>query len=172
MLSEPTLPDLEFICLNMRDVDKREIMNLLPFDSPIMLASVADSLIRNQGRGRISWAKGRPCAVAAFTEARPGVWEITMFGTDDFKAGLIPLMKWFRTEANDILTVCKGHRLQCDSRAEHHEAHKLIRAMGGKEEGPPMLAYGKDGGSYQRFVWLNGRDDAILRPHYVQAKEA
>lgn len=172
LLTEPTLIDLEFICLRMRDCDKREILNLMAFDSPIVLASVCDSMLRNQGRGRIAWAHGKPCAVAGFVEARPGVWEITMFGTDDFKAGLVPLMRWFRTEANEILSVCKGHRLQCDSRADHHEAHKLIRAMGGREEGPPMPGYGKDGGAYRRFVWLKGRDDAILHPHYVQAKEA
>ena len=154
----------------MRPEDRAEIFGLLETDNPLELAAVADALVRNKGRGRMAWAQGKPCAVAALTEARPGVWEVTMFGTSAFRAGVVPLMRWFREETRSILTTCKGHRLQCDSRADHHEGHKLIRAMGGKEEGPPMLAYGKDQSAYQRFVWLKGRDDAILRPHYVQAK--
>ncbi|MBK8772877.1 MAG: hypothetical protein IPM06_20940 [Rhizobiales bacterium] len=172
MLTTPTRIDLEYLCLNMRACDLVEIMNLVPFDAPIVLAHVCDELIRNNGRGRISWANGKPCAVAALTETRPGVWEVTMFGTDDLRSGIVPLMRWFRAEAADLIKQCKGHRLQCDSRADHHEAHKLIRAMGGVAEGPPMAGYGKDGGDYQRFVWLVGRNDAIVRPHYVQAKEA
>ena len=80
----------------------------------------------------------------------------------------LPLLKWFRTEANEILTVCKGHRLQCDSRADYEEAHKMIRAFGGVEEST-LRRYGKDGSDYIRFVWFNGENDAVLKPHYTRA---
>lgn len=168
MLTDITLSDLEYICLKMREIDKTEIYAIRPHDSPLQLAAEAYHMIRNMGRGRIAWANGRPAAVAAFTESWPGVWEVWMFGTDDFKAAAVPLLRWFRKEARDILANVNGHRLQCDSRADHTEAHRLIKAAGGIEEGL-LRRYGKDGSDYIRFVWLNGENDAVLKPHYVRA---
>jgi len=151
----------------MRAQDWQEISALLQHDSRIRFAWEAYHYVLNNGRGKVSWHRQKPAAFAAFTERHPGVWDVYMFGTDDFRSAAMPLLKWFRSEANDILSVCAGHRLQCDSRCGYDEAHKLIRAMGGIQEGTPMRKYGKDGADYQRFVWLNGENDAVLRPHYV-----
>jgi len=168
MLTDPTLTDIEFICLNMREKDSEEILALRPHDNPVRLAWEAYHHVLNSGRGKVAWVNGRPAAFAAFTEDWPGTWSVWMCGTDDFKAAAIPLLKWFRTEANEILTVCKGHRLQCDSRADYDEAHKMIRAFGGVEEST-LRRYGKDGSDYIRFVWFNGENDAVLKPHYTRA---
>lgn len=168
MLTDPTLIDIEFICLNMREKDSEEILALRPHDNPVRLAWEAYHHVLNSGRGKVAWVNGRPAAFAAFTEDWPGTWSVWMCGTDDFKAAAIPLLKWFRTEANEILTVCKGHRLQCDSRADYEEAHKMIRAFGGVEEST-LRRYGKDGSDYIRFVWFNGENDAVLKPHYTRA---
>jgi len=168
MLTDPTLIDIEFICLNMREKDSEEILALRPHDNPVRLAWEAYHHVLNSGRGKVAWVNGRPAAFAAFTEDWPGTWSVWMCGTDDFKAAAIPLLKWFRTEANEILTVCKGHRLQCDSRADYDEAHKMIRAFGGVEEST-LRRYGKDGSDYIRFVWFNGENDAVLKPHYTRA---
>lgn len=168
MLTDPTLIDIEFICLNMREKDSEEILALRPHDIPVRLAWEAYHHVLNSGRGKVAWVNGRPAAFAAFTEDWPGTWSVWMCGTDDFKAAAIPLLKWFRTEANEILTVCKGHRLQCDSRADYEEAHKMIRAFGGVEEST-LRRYGKDGSDYIRFVWFNGENDAVLKPHYTRA---
>jgi hypothetical protein len=167
---------LEYICLNLRDCDKREIYALRNYDNALQLAMDAHAAIRNFGRGRVSWVDGRPAAVAAFTEEWPGVWYVWMFGTKDFKAAAIPLLRWVRKEANAILSVCDGHRLHCDSIVGHHEAHKMIRAMGGlpeftdKEGNPlPSRKLGKGGEDFIRFVWLKGENEAVLHPHYVRA---
>jgi hypothetical protein len=171
VLTDLTYLDLEYICLNLRQADKSEVFALRPHDNPLQLALEAHAYIRNQGRGKIAWINGRPAAVAAFTEDWPGVWSVWMFGTDDFKAAAIPLVRWARKEAKDILSICAGHRLQCDSAADHHEAHALIKAMGAKEE-YRMRRYGKHGDDFIRFVWLNGENDAVLKPHYQRPKEA
>lgn len=152
----------------MRDQDWQEISALLPHNGRIRFAWEAYHHVLNNGRGRVAWHSSKPAAFAAFTERHPGVWDVWMLGTPDFKSAAMPLLRWFRTEANEILSVCSGHRLQCDSRVGYDEAHKMIRAMGGIAEGPPMRKYGKDGADYQRFVWINGENDAVLRPHYVQ----
>ena len=169
MLTDITLPDIEYICLHLRESDKREILNMRPHDSPLQLAWESCSAIRNLGRGRIAWYKGRPAGLFAFTESWPGLWEVWMFGTDEFKNVAIDLMRYCRKEANDILTTSNGRRLQCDCAMDHAEAHKLIKAMGAIAEGPPMQAYGKDGSAYQRYVWLNGVNDHVLRPNYTRA---
>lgn len=146
----------------MRERDFDEIIALRDHNSREMLAYEAHAYIINKGRGKVSWYKGKPAAFAAFTEMHPGVFEVWMAGTDDFKPAAMPLLKWFRNEANQILSAVSGHRLQCDSRSDYEEAHKLIRGMGGIPEGPPMRKYGKGGEDYQRFVWLNGENDSVL----------
>jgi len=170
MLTEFNSSAFEFICLNMRETDKVEVFGMLAHDSPLQLAHEASYLIRNKGRSRIGWSDRtkRPAAMAAFTEDWPGMWSVWMFGTDDFKDCAIELVRWFRHEAKDILTVCKGHRLQCDSRYDHEEAHRMIKAFGAIEESR-LRAYGKDGADYIRFVWLNGENDAVLKPHFTRA---
>jgi hypothetical protein len=160
---------LEFVIMRMRDCDKEEIYALRDHDNPLQLAMEAHYAIRNKGRGRISWVNGRPAALAAFTEEWPGVWYVWMFGTEDFRAAAIPLLRWVRKEANDILSICAGHRLHCDSMVGHDEAHKMIKAMGGLPEGAPMRRLGKHGEDFQRFVWLKGENEAVLKPHYVRA---
>jgi hypothetical protein len=169
LLSDVDLLSIEFIVYNMRPGDREEIFGLIDHDNNYRFAWEAYHLVLNKGRGKISWHDGKPAAFAAFVEERPGVWSVWMMGTKDFKAAAMPLLRWFRKEANDILSVCKGHRLQCDSRADYEEAHKMIKAMGGIEEGPPMRRYGKDGSDYQRFIWLNGENDAVLKSGYVRA---
>jgi len=62
-----------------------------------------------------------------------------------------------------------GHRLQCDSRVGHDEAHKMLVAIGARPEGPPMQGYGKDNSAFQRFVWLKETDSAVLEPGFVRA---
>lgn len=169
MLTEPDLLSIEYICLNLRKSDKTEIFSVRPHDSPLQLAWESAQAVRNMGRGRVGWHSGKPAAFIAFTENWPGHWDIWMFGTDAFKGCAIELVRWARKEANDILTICEGRRLQCDCRIGHEDAHKLIRAMGGVAEGEPMQDYGKDGSAYQRYVWLRKRDSAVLKPHYTRA---
>lgn len=169
MLADLDYFSVEYICLHMRERDREEVFGLVPHDDPLRMAMDATGYIRNGGRGKIAWHKGRPAALMAFVELRPGVWEVWAFGTDDFEAVALELMRWCRKEANDILKHSKGHRLQCYSRSDYERAHKMIKAMGGEAEGPPLRRFGKDGSDYQTFVWFNGENDAILRPHYRKA---
>jgi hypothetical protein len=171
MLADLDYFAVEYLALNMRPQDREEVLGLMDHDNPLQLAAEVTHQIRNKGRGRIAWHRGRPAALMAFVEIRSGVWEVYMFGTEYFKSVAFELARWCRKEANDILTHCKGHRLQATSRADYHEAHKLIRALGGIAEGSPLRRYGKDGKDYQVFTWLNGENDAVLKPHYVPEKE-
>lgn len=163
MLREIDLPSLDYICLNMREVDRREVFNVVDHDNPIMLAYQAHYIGVTKGRGRIAWFDGKPAAYIAFSEDRPTVWTVSMFGTDAFRNVAFECMRWARETAADLIDNRNGRRLQCDSHIDHHEAHKFLRALGAEPEGPPMEFYGKDGSSYQRFVWLSGKNDQIIK---------
>lgn len=167
-LTDPTFTDLTYICLNMREVDATEILALQNHDSLYRLAWETHYAVTNHGRGKIAWHKGAPAAFAFFREERPGVWEVGMFGTNAFRDACVPLLRWFRQEANEILSVCNGHRLHCHSISTHEEAHKMIEAMGGKR-GPVERKYGKGGEDFVSFQWFNGENDAVLKSGYVRA---
>jgi hypothetical protein len=159
-----TLDPLFQLCLNMRDRDRAEVFALLPHDNLYRFAYEADAMIRNNGRGNLFWVNGRPTAVAAFTESWPGVWNVWMLGTEDFDHCVMPLMRWVRKTAVEILDDVGGHRLQCESKADYEEAHKMIRALGGREE-VTFRKRGKNGEDYIQFVWLKGENDEALRPN-------
>lgn len=164
ILSEVTLPALEYICLNMRDDDRIEIMNVVSHDSPVRLSREAHHMITNMGRGRIAWHNQLPAAVIFLIEERPAVWQIGMFGTDDTRSVAFPCMRWARDQLRELVKPpMLAKRMQCDSRVGHDEAWKFLAALGARKEGPPMRCYGKDGGDYQRFVWIEGENDSVLR---------
>lgn len=156
----------------MRAVDQQEIYACRPHDSPLQLAIESYSTIRNMGRGKIGWYQGRPAGVFAFTENWPGNWDVWMYGTDDFKAAAIPLLRWCRKEAHDILEHTTATRLQCASHIEHTEAHAMIKAMGAVQEGPPMRRYGKDGADFIKFVWIKGVNSDVINPGFVRPNAA
>jgi hypothetical protein len=170
MLTEIDLHSLTYICLNLREVDRVEIYNMMEHDNPLQLAHEAHWLFTNKGRSRMGWHKGRPCAVIALTEDRPGVWHISMFGTDEFKAAAFECMRWARNNIPDMIHNHGGRRLQCDSHIDHHEAHKFLRTLGARVEGEPMKCYGKDGSTYLRFVWIEGENGFVKASRDGQAK--
>jgi len=153
----------------MRASDQREILAIRPHDSLMQLAWESYHLIRYQGRGRIAWHKGRPAALAAFTENWPGHWNVWMFGTNDFKPAAVELIRWIRRELPLIIRDCNGRRLEADSIEGHHEAHAMMKALGAREE-VPMRCFGKGGETFIKFVWIHGENDSFIKPHYV-AKE-
>lgn len=169
MLTDYTEAALEFVVLNMRERDEIEIYNTRPHNSPLQLVKEV-AMMTTGHRRTLAWSDRtkRPAGFAAFTENWPGVWDIWMFGTDDFKDCAVELIRWFRREAVDILTHCKGHRLQCDSREDHDDAHKMLKAFGAVEE-VRLRRYGKDGSDYIRFVWFRDENDAVLKPHFTRA---
>lgn len=171
MLTDIDLPSLEYICLNMRAVDASEIYNMRSHDNAVLLAWDAYHLVRARGRGRIAWAKGKPCAVVAVYELWTGTWEVMMWGTDDFKLAAFECARWVRRDTlPDLINTLGGKRLQCHSHAEHKEAHAFLLALGANKEGPPIECYGRDGSSYQLFGWVLGRNAVVENDRMANTK--
>jgi hypothetical protein len=164
MLTDISLSAIEYLALHLRECDREEIYNLLDHDSPLMLAYQVFGAIRNKGRGRIAWHQGRPAAWIGLIEERPGVFQVTMGGTDDLPKVAFECMRWMRENIPDMTKPpLNGWRLHCDARCgpAHEEQHKFLRTLGAREEGPPRMI-GKDRGLYQTYVWLYGENGALV----------
>lgn len=151
---------LEYICLHLRERDKREIYGIRNHDNPIRLAWEAHHMLTSQGRGKIAWHDGKPVAVLGFVESWPGMWDAIAFGTDEFPQVAFELMRYGRKEAAQILKDVGGRRLQADAHIENIDGHKFIEALGGKAEFD-MRLFGKDGSTYRRFVWFTGQEPIL-----------
>lgn len=161
MLAEIDLASIEYVCLNLRPVDRDEIFNVRPHDNPVYLAWEAFGLLANMGRGRVAWVDGKPAGVIGIIEHRRGVWDIMMFGTEAMPKVALEMMRWARLNIPELIDL-DGRRLQCDSRVGHDEAHRFLMALGAEREGPPMRSFGKDGSDYQRFVWIKGDNGFVI----------
>lgn len=158
------LGSLEYICLHLREQDRREIYNIRDYDNPMMLAWETFAMTNApRARSTVAWADGKPVAFIALVSPWPMVWEAVAYGTDDWRKVAIDLMRWGRNTVRDILDSGEGHRLQAQSHEDHVDAHKFLRALGASEEYPPMTLYGKSGATYRRFVWLKGEHDHVLQ---------
>ena len=149
----PTLSAIEYVCFNMREDDAREIYNMRPHNSAMVLAREVQQAIANKGRGAvITVGHGLPAIVCLVVEEWNGVWQVGMFGTDRFKEGVMEAVRWLRTNISELRTTGYGHLMMCDSRVDHTEAHKLIEALGAKQM-CVMPYYGKDKSDYIRYYW-------------------
>lgn len=174
-LAPVDLGSLEFICLHLRDQDKREIYNIRDHDNPIQLAWETHYLLTERGIGAIAWWRGRPAAMIGLVRAWPMVWEAVAYGTDDWRSVAVDLMRWGRGRVRQILQSGEGHRLQAHSHTQNHDAHKFLQALGARQEGPPEPLYGKDGSPYLKFVWLKGEHDHLVikeTTHVLQLEDA
>jgi len=163
MMTELDMASVTYVCLGLRPADQQEIYGLLPHNSPILLALQIMQTFGTNGRARVVWHDGKPSAIVGLAEYRPGVWQVALMGTDDFKQCAKDCLRWLRDTLPEVIEKFGGRRLQCDSHEDHHEAHRFLRTLGARPEGPPMLGYGKDQKAYQRFVWFAQEGSKLLR---------
>jgi hypothetical protein len=124
---------LEFVCFNMRDIDRHEIYSNLPTTNPLEWAAGVFAAVGRKGCGWHAAFNGRPAAVMGVFENFPGNWQIFSFGTDDYIRVLVAFKpKWYLML--DYLKEHGGHRLECKSLITHKEAHGFLRMMGFKAE--------------------------------------
>lgn len=152
-LCEPTLADLDYICLNLRDADKREIYSVLPHDNPFLLARHTLAISCSPG-GFVTVAHvGRPVAALGFIEHHPGVFDVMAFATNEWPLVVKALTRFVRQELTPALVKAGAHRAQCDSHMDHTNAHRWLKALGFRAE-CILHRYGKDKSDFIRFTLL------------------
>lgn len=120
---------LEFLCFNMREIDRHEIYANLPTSNPLEWAAGVFQAVGKKGCGWTASFNGRPAACMGIFENFPGCWQIFSFGTHDYIRVLVAFKpKWYLMI--DYLKQHGGHRLECKSLITHKEAHGFLRMMG------------------------------------------
>jgi len=144
---------LEFLCFNMRDVDRREIYGNLPTANPLEWAAMIHQGVARNGCAWIARCNGRPAAVMGVCENFPGNWQVFSFGTEKYRRVLV----YFKPKLDLMIAFGRErgmHRLECKSLASHKDAHRCTRFLG---LGDPVLLrkYGRDGDDFLLFsrVW-------------------
>lgn len=140
---------LEFVCFNMREIDRHEIYSNLPTQNPLEWAAGVFAAVGRKGCGWTASFNGRPAAAMGVFENFPGNWQIFSFGTDDYIRVLVAFKpKWYAML--DYLKEHGGHRLECKSLSSHKEAHGFLKMIGFKPEAI-LDAYGRDREDYILF---------------------
>lgn len=152
MLAEPTLSDLEYICLNLRQADRDEIYGVLPHDNPFLLARQTMDVFCSGGFVTVAHAR-RPVSVLGFHEQHPGVLNVFAYATDEFHLVAHGLTRFALKDLKQAMLASGAHRAQCDSRHDHHTAHRWLECFGFRAEGP-LKAYGKNRSDYIRFAYV------------------
>lgn len=151
-----SLPALEYICLNMREVDRAEVFGMRGHDDPLLLAREV-LITATHGKSAIACHAGLPAAVIGVTPSWPGVWVAWAFGTDDWSRCALDLTRYALRVLKPHILACGAHRMQCQSRFDHAEAHRWLELLGAKAEST-LSGYGRDGSDYVMFAWTRTED--------------
>ena len=146
-----TLTAVEYLTLNMREIDAREIYGLRGHDDPLLLAREV-VIAATYGKAGIAEHKGRPCGIMGVSPLWPGVWAVWAFGTEEWAKGVIEISRFGRRVIDPFLRERGAHRAQCESHIEHSDAHRWLGVMGATCEGV-LKGYGRDGADYLSFSW-------------------
>lgn len=153
---------VEYLCLNMRARDGAEIFGMRPHDNPLLLAhEVLAAAVR--GRAQIAFHAGRPAAIVGVTSMWPRVWTIWAFGTDAWREVAVDVARHARNDLKPWLLKRGAHRVQCESRFDHVEAHALLERFGAVREAV-LKSYGRDGADYFLYAWR--REDVLCQAEY------
>lgn len=147
-----TLTAVEYVCLNMREIDRREVYGMRTHDDPFLLAKEIIA-VAPFGRVAIAEHEGRPAAIIGVTPLWPGVWSAWAFGTDEWDRVAIKLTRHALRVLKPFLLERGAHRMQCESRIGHSDAHRWIQALGARPESV-LRGYGRDGTDYVQFAWV------------------
>lgn len=155
---------IEYLTLNMREIDREEIYGISWVQNPIGVAALHYEAMQ-RGYGSIIWAGGRPVALIGVSPAHgtgSSCWQIFSYGTDRLPRVGIELMRQGRRHIARALQETEVRRIQAESHERHVEAHGWMERMGARREAV-MPYYGRDGSTYYKYVWL--RNDRHRRKY-------
>lgn len=150
VLKPVTRSAVEYLCWNMREIDRAEIFGIRSHSDPSVLAKET-AIIASYGKAIVIDVDNRPAAILGVSPMWAGVWSAWSFGTDQWTRAAPALTRYGLKHIGPYLR-SRAHRLQCESRVDHLEAHQWLRRLGAVEEGY-LTGYGRDGSDYILFAW-------------------
>lgn len=159
----PSIEDIKHVCLNMRDINAREIFALSWHEDRGM---VADQIIllgkRTILRAVYCTNDGEPACLIAGYLSSPGVASIQMIATDLWP--IIAGEAYLELKGNAIPNVLAPtvRRAQCQILATNG-SRKWVERLGFAEEGL-LRGLGKNGEDFVPMAWLNPHPPAVDAP--------
>lgn len=150
-MKQISLSAVEYVCLNMRESDRAEVFGMRAHDNPMILAKEIVA-VAPYGKVGIADHQGRPAAIIGVTPMWPGVWSAWAFGTDDWPKVAIELTRYALRVLRPFILERGAHRMQCESRIDHVEAHRWLQTLGAEPEAI-LSRFGRDGTDYVMFRW-------------------
>ena len=140
----------------MRQADQDEIYNVLGHNNPFLLArQVLEAL--SFGSAVVAFHRGQPAGLMGFAPIRLNVATAIAFGTDQFKLVAHALTRHALRVMKPALLAAGFHRLECESRHDHVEAHRWLEFLGFKREGL-LRKHGCDGSDYIKYAATNEKE--------------
>lgn len=153
-LEAPTPDDVRAVAAAMRESDFVEFTALNATNNREHLALTLAGRYGSHPHALVCHHLGKPVAVGAFVEGRPGVLTLMFFASDawapianQLSAALRRIIRTFQAD--------KIHRIEAVALASHTEACRWLEFFGLKPEGPPMRGYGKNGEIFQQYAWVS-----------------
>ncbi len=150
-LAKPTLLDALFVCNNLREADRREIMATRWTDDIDALA--VD--VHQAWCGPLSWSvlhEGRVVAICGAKEHWPGSWSVWLIATEEFPKVALGLTKVVKRRIMPHLMELGARRVEARSIDGHDQAHRWLGALGGVQEAR-LRRYGRNGEDFLVFRW-------------------
>ena len=147
---EPLAPDpVRAIARAMRDTDRREIFALRADDDADRVAEEACLLSRFGAVARWNMA---PVAAFGAAEATPGVFEVWLFATDAWPGVATGVLRWAVATLKPAMLAAGGHRAQCLSIADRHDAHRMLERFGFRREAT-LIQRGRCRETFHLYAW-------------------
>lgn len=146
-----TLPLVWSVAYRMREMDYEE---LSATSFAVDRHDLADSLAVSVSRVKTAFVcqDGETAAVVGWSIPRPGVAQIGMFATDNFRKISLGVNRFVIRDLFPNINRCNAHRMECFSLGTHTEAHSWLEWLGLHKEAE-LEGYGRNGEKFVSFAW-------------------
>jgi hypothetical protein len=148
------------VALYIRACDRVEIeAGMARYDA----ADLASRVIAFSRFGGVAMTDdGTPAAVVSAAELYPGVYQVSMFATDDWPQVARGMTRWIRRTMIPAMLAAGGHRAECRSIAGHETAHRWLESLGFLREAVlPDCGRGRE--TFFQYAWrLSDRRHHVL----------
>jgi hypothetical protein len=157
-MAPPDLMALTWIASHLREADKRECF-AGPITAPEQLAIHA---FQQPGICDVAWVHGEPAAAIGAAQRWPGVWSVWAWGTPLWHDVRLLITRHALRTMIPTLLAQGGHRGECASHEEHHEAHAWLEFLGFTCEGR-LRGYARDRSDFLLYAWIKENADVLRR---------
>lgn len=139
------------VAYRMRDVDYDELAAISFAQDRRELADNLSVSIHSHPRMFVC-SDERPAVVVGWSMTRPGVGQVGMFATEEFRKIAAGVNRFITHELMLDINRYNLHRLECFSLGSHVEAHSWLEWLGLSKEAEHE-SYGRNGEKFVSFAW-------------------